>query len=390
MKIPIMKPYLGSEEVEAVKEVLESGWLVQGNKVVEFEERVKGLVGTEYTKACSNCTTALHMALLALGIGKGDTVIVPAYTFVATPNAVEYVGAEPIFADIDIRTFNIDVNSVSWQKHLAASVIIPVHLFGLCADMVKVRDYADRYGMDVIEDAACSLGASTPIGNAGTLSDCSCFSFHPRKSITTGEGGMVTTNNKEIADKIHALRDFGFEIMDIERHQKGASMLPEVKVLGYNYRLTDMQAAIGVVQMRKYEFIVGERMRRAEIYNRELKDVEWLKIPYVPAGYKHIYQSYCVLVGPEYPSSFDLEYIDKWGEFRLKVMAELKDKGIATRGGTHACHMLEYYARKYDLEPTDYPNTFVADKLLMTIPLYAQMTDGEQECVIEAIKGLKV
>lgn len=390
MNVPITKPYLGAEEVEAVKKVLESGWLVQGDRVREFEDMVAALVGTKYAKACSSCTTALHMAILALGTHRSHSVISPAYTFVATPNAAEYVGARTVFADIDIRTFNIDVDSIPHKEALHAFAIVPVHLFGLCADMESVKTLAKSNNLQVIEDAACAIGSSCPSGKAGSIGDCGCFSFHPRKSVTTGEGGMVTTNDPQIAENVHAFRDFGFAITDIERHRKGASALPEVDVLGYNYRMSDIQAAIGVEQMKKYDFIVGERVKRAELYNRELGKIEWLKVPYVPPGYRHTYQSYCLLAGPEYPKPRDTAYIDKWGDFRLRVVEELKGKGIAVRGGTHACHMLGYYAKKYDLKPLDFPNTYAADKLLMTIPLYAQMTDEEQWYVIEALRSVKL
>ena len=218
MNIPITKLYLGEEEAEAVREVLKSGWLVQGDKVEEFENMVKAKVGAKYAVACGNCTEALHMAVLALSIGKGDRVAVPAYTFVSTPNTVEYVGGEVVFVDINLETFNIDMDALQEMGSFVRAAI-PVHLFGLCADMTKIMKWARAER--IVEDAACSLGASCLEGMAGAIGDIGCFSFHPRKSITTGEGGMMTTNRDDLARKVHALRDFGFEITDIERHRSG-------------------------------------------------------------------------------------------------------------------------------------------------------------------------
>lgn len=390
MNIPITKLYLGEEEVEAVREVLKSGWLVQGEKVEEFESLVKAKVGAKYAVACGNCTEALHMAVLALGIGRGDRVAVPAYTFVSTPNVVEYVGGTVEFVDIDLETFNINQDDLRGltNRHCAA---IPVHLFGLCADMTETMRWSRTRGASIIEDAACSLGASCPEGMAGAIGDMGCFSFHPRKSVTTGEGGMMTANRDDLARKVHALRDFGFEITDLERHTKGQLVLPQVEMLGYNYRMTNFQGAIGVEQMKKYEYIVGERAKRAEIYNRELAELDWIRTPVVPEGYKHTYQSYCLLVGGKNLIGLSAEeHIDRWGYVRDRLTNTFKAKGIAIRGGTHACHMLPYYARKYGLKPMDFPKTAIADALLVTIPLFASITDDEQQYIIDAIRKVKV
>ena len=202
----------------------------------------------------------------------------------------------------------------------------------------------------------------------------------------------MTTNRDDLAHKVHALRDFGFEITDIERHKSGQTALPQVEMLGYNYRMTDIQGAIGVEQMKKYDYIVGERMRRAKIYNQELAGVDWLRLPIAPRGYAHTYQSYCLLVGgSRHLGVVNREnYIDQWSPVKDKLAVTFKDKGISIRGGTHACHMLPYYARKYNLKPLDFPNTAIADALLVTIPLFASMTDNEQQFVIDAIKEVKV
>jgi len=399
MNIPITKLYLGEEEAEAVREVLKSGWLVQGDKVEEFENMVKAKVGTKYAIACGNCTEALHMAARALGMGSGGKVAVPAYTFVSTPNTAEYVGGRVVFVDIDLETFNIDADALC-RHHRGSdyvSAAIPVHLFGLCANMTKIMEWAKTEKINIIEDAACSLGASCPEGMAGSIGDLGCFSFHPRKSVTTGEGGMMTTNRDDLARKVHALRDFGFEITDIERHRSGQTALPQVEMLGYNFRLTNVQGAIGVEQMKKYEYIVGERAKKAEIYNRELAGLDWLRTPVVPRGYAHTYQSYCLLVGgSNYQNrsgsakDYAQTYIDRWSGPKSRLVALFKDKGIAIRGGTHACHMLPYYAQKYGLKPLDFPNTAIADALLVTIPLFASITDDEQQYIIDAIKEVRV
>jgi dTDP-4-amino-4,6-dideoxygalactose transaminase len=423
MNIPITKLCLGEDEVDAVRAVLKSGWLVQGDKVEQFEDMVKVKVGTKYAVACGNCTEALHMSVLALGIGRGDRVAVPAYTFVATPNAVEYVGGIVEFVDINLETFNINANSLweaGWGRFRA---VIPVHLFGLCADMTSILEWRRTQGeiladgelcrkaeaigqgadpcilgasyreeTTIIEDAACALGASCPEGMAGACSDIGTFSLHPRKSVTTGEGGMMTTNRDDLYRKVHALRDFGFEITDIERHKSGQTALPQVEMLGYNYRMTNIQGAIGVEQMKKYGYIIGERMRRAEIYNRELDGLDWVRTPVVPEGYQHTYQSYCLLVGEHISGAKTekaLDYVRHWNPVKDKLVATFKEKGISVRGGTHACHMLPYYARKYNLSPVDFPNTMVADALLVTIPLFASMTDDEQQFIIDALKEIK-
>ena len=384
MRVPILRPYLDDKEANAVKEVLESGWMIMGRKVAELENRVAKLVGVDYAKACSSCTTALHMAVLALGIGPGDKVLVPAYTFVATANAVEYTGATPIFVDVDPRTFNIDPKDFirKYEKSykvdssggcISPRAVIPVHLFGLCADMADILEIE---GISVIEDAACAMGSCGPEGMAGAMGALSCFSFHPRKSIATGEGGMVTTNDRNLAETVHQLRDFGFTGTNFERHEKGVTLMPEVNLLGYNYRMSDIHGAIGVEQMKKWDEIVGKKIDKAKIYGKELGGIEWLSLPYVPEGYYHTYQSYACRVLP--PAD------------RGKVMNQLKEAGVATREGTHAVPLLGYYAKKYGYKTGDFPGMDACDRECITIPMFPSMTEEEQSYVIEAIKKVNI
>jgi dTDP-4-amino-4,6-dideoxygalactose transaminase len=394
MKIPVTRPYLDDKEKEATASVLESGWLVQGPRVAEFERLVCEYSGAMYACAATSCTTALHLALVALGVGPGDEVVVPSFTFIASANVVEYTGAKPVFVDIDLRTFNIDTDKLeAYLKRARRSrtpvrAVIPVHLFGLCADMDALMQLAKQYNLYVIEDAACALGSFYKQKHAGTFGNAGCFSFHPRKPITTGEGGMVTTNDPGIAAKVQSLRDHGAAVSDLARHEKGGSILPAFDMCGYNYRMTDIQGAIGVEQMNKFPWIVSKRIEKARIYDEHLKGIDWLQTPPMPSGYIHSYQSYVTLVREPKSQKLTIEKVLKLNKFRNEIMAKLEQRGIATRQGTHAVHTLNYYKRKYDLKDEDYFNSFAADRLSMTIPLYPQMTDEEQDYVIEQIRSL--
>lgn len=389
MQVPITKPYLSEEEKKSVNAVLESGWIVQGTKVAEFEKMICQLTGAAFARASSSCTTALHLALAALGIQHGDEVLVPSFTFVASANAIEYTGAKPVFVDIDIKTFCID--PVKAEKYLEQAKkrgarvtgIMPVHLFGLCADMNPIMALAKQYGLSVVEDAACALGSSYNNIQAGIWGDAGCFSFHPRKSITTGEGGMLVTNNPEIATSVSSLRNHGAAISDFDRHEQGSYLLPAFNILGYNYRMTDIQAAIGVEQMKKLDWIINQRILRARKYDVAFRDIEWLQIPYVPKGYKHTYQSYVVTLCNNHYEKPPLNTIKKLNKARNKIMTRLDKRGIATRQGTSAVHQLGYYRNKYKLNDYDCPFSFMADLLTITLPLYPQMTAVEQDYVIE-------
>ena len=390
MRIPVTKPYIGEEEGKVVLDVLKSGWLVQGPMVAKFENMICQYTGAQFAKATTSCTTALHLALVALGIGPGDEVIVPSFTYVASANAVEYTGAKPVFVDIDLDTFNIATEKVEeyleWTRNDArVKAIMPVHRFGLCADMDAVMKLAKKQHLLVIEDAACALGSLFNARHAGTFGEVGCYSFHPRKLITTGEGGMLVTNIEDINAKLNSLRDHGTSLSDFARHEAGAVLLPDFNILGYNYRMTDMQGAIGVEQLKKIQYIIDQRARIAKMYDAAFSNIPDLATPIVPSGYKHTYQSYVVtLVGPK-PEKMDLNKLEKLHEARNMVMLKLSEKGIAARQGTSAVHSLGYYSRKYGYKKHDFPMSLQADYLTISLPIYPQMTEDEQAYVIETM-----
>lgn len=391
MKIPITKPCFDQTEFELIRKPLETGWLVQGPFVQEFERLFAGFTGAPFAKASSNCTTALHLALAALGIGEGDRVLVPSFTYVASANAVEYTGARVAFCDIDLRTFNLDLAKAReillQDREHSIRAIMPVHLFGLCADMEGVLALAREFGLKVVEDAACAFGARILGRHAGTFGDAGCFSFHPRKSITTGEGGMLVTADAAMDALVASLRDHGAGKSDLARHEDhGGSLLPEFAVRGYNYRMTDLQGALGVAQMGKARTILEARARGAARYDRLLAGNRFLETPATPAGYTHGYQSYvCLYTGGEDLARPTRTQVDRLNGLRNQVMARMEAAGIATRQGTHAVHTLSYYSRRYGLEEQDFPSAYAADRLSIALPLYVGMTDLEAE---EVVRGL--
>jgi dTDP-4-amino-4,6-dideoxygalactose transaminase len=384
MMIPITKPYFGAEELRAVQLPLESGWVVQGTFVKQFENRFSAFTGAPFSIATTSCTTALHVAVAALGLKPGDEVIVPAFTWVSTANVVEYMGGKPVFCDIDLRTFNIDTSRVETLITAKTVGIIPVHLFGLCADMEPILEIAKKHKLWVVEDAACAFGAMYHGRHAGTFGEIGCFSFHPRKSITTGEGGMITTAQPELDRLSRILRDHGASRTDFDRDSmKSAFLLADFNHLGYNYRMTDFQGALGCVQMDRSEWIMAERSKRAQTYNEMLAETEWLQLPVVPNGYVHGYQAYVCLFQPEEPN---LRNVDRLNEQRNNLMTKLEEKGIATRQGTHSPVIQGYYSKKYDLRPQEFPNAYLADRLSLTLPLYVQMTEAEQATVVNELQ----
>jgi dTDP-4-amino-4,6-dideoxygalactose transaminase len=382
-EIPITRVWFDQAELKAVLEPLRSGWIVQGPFVAEFEDKFARFTGARHAVATTSCTTAMHLSLAAAGIRPGDEVIVPAFTWVATANVVEYMGATPVFCDVDLDTFNIDVVQLSGLITDRTRAVIPVHLFGLPADMPAIRGLARRHGLHVIEDAACGFGARENGTHVGTTGDFGCFSFHPRKAITTGEGGMILTQSDEAAALCRTLRDHGANRSDLDRHAgSGGFLLPSYEHLGYNYRMTDLQGAVGSMQMDKADAIQSRRVARARRYDELLESTAWLKTPYVPPGCEHAYQSYVCLFHPE-PVS--IENVERLHGRRNNLMLELEARGIATRQGTHAVTSQEYYRTKYGIRPEQYPSALLAEHLTITLPVYPQMTDEEQDYVVEQL-----
>lgn len=390
MNISITKTIFGDEEKEAIVKPLETGWVVQGPNVAKFQTMFADFTGSKYAHATSNCTTALHLGLEAMGIKRGDKVIVPSFTYVASANAVEYTGAEVVFCDIDIRTFNIDETKLEDLIKNDASIkaIMPVNLFGLCANMPYIMDLAKKYNLKVIEDSACGFDGWIGDKHSGTFGDCGCFSFHPRKSICTGEGGMLITDDEDIANKVSQLKDHGASKSDLQRHkEKGGSLLPDFTMRGYNYRMTDMQGALGVCQMDKKEYIMNGRREVANKYDIALKEIAQLITPYIPENYRHGYQSYvCIFTNGEDISNLTKEQIDRINIKRNIFMEKLEEMTIATRQGTHAVHTLGYYKNKNNFKDEDFLMSYAADRLSIALPLYAGMTNEEFDYVISNIK----
>mgnify|MGYP001212309273 CR=1 FL=1 len=389
--IPIARTSLTDEEVQSVLEPLRSGWLVQGPRVKEFEDKWRNFTGAPEAAAVTSCTTGLHLALEAAGIGPGDEVIVPAFTWISTANVVEHTGASVVFCDIDISTFNIDVELLPRLLTPRTKAIIPVHLFGLAADMTAINDFARSANLFVLEDAACGFGATHNGQHVGYFGDAGVFSFHPRKAITTGEGGMVTSQSEDLITKIRRLRDHGAELSDLQRHLGPKPyLLADHTEAGFNQRMTDIQGALGSAQMDRASEIVNERRRLASIYDEAFADLPWLATPSIFEGYEHGYQSYPCLFMPAAVNAAlvasDEAAIKNINANRNQWMDDLQNAGISTRPATHAVHMLKFYREKYELSPMSFPRAFAANDCSISLPLFHGLSDDEQAMIIEIVR----
>jgi dTDP-4-amino-4,6-dideoxygalactose transaminase len=388
MNIPIARTNLTEAEINSVLDPLRSGWLVQGPKVREFEEKWSSFTGSKHSIAVTSCTTALHLSLAALGFGPGDEAIVPAFTWISTANVVEHLGGRVVFCDIDLDIFNIDPEKIEAKITAKTKAILPVHLFGLAADMEAINAIARQHKLWVVEDAACGFGSRYHGQHVGTQGNTGCFSFHPRKAITTGEGGMVTTQDDKLAEKIRRLRDHGAAMSDLQRHLGARPyLLADHPDAGYNQRMTDLQAALGSAQMDRATDIITERQRLASRYDQAFENLAWLQTPAQLHGYEHGYQSYPCLFQPDRAKaaarhSKKAEIKDINTERNL-WMDQLQQQGISTRPATHAVHMLSFYQQKYGLQPEDFPNAFAANDCSISLPLFHGMTKAEQDFVIE-------
>lgn len=376
-QIQISLPSTGEEEWQATREPLMTGWLTQGPKVAAFEKAFAERHAVKHALATTSCTTGLHLILAAMGVGPGDEVILPAFTWVATANVVLYCGATPVFADVDRTTYNVDPADVARKLSPRTRAVIAVHLFGLCADMDELRSVLPSH-VPIIEDAACASGASYKGVAAGGLGLAAAFSFHPRKSITTGEGGMVTANDDALAETANQLRNHGASISEEQRH-KGPRpyLLPEFNLLGFNYRMTDLQGAVGLVQLAKLDRFIDERDRWASWYMSELAAIPWLRMPQRPTDGRHAWQAFVTYVDP---ASAPMP--------RNEIMEHLQRKGISTRPGTHAVHLLGYYRDRYGLKPDDLPGARDCDAHTMAIPLHNRMSADDYAYVVDAIREL--
>lgn len=374
--IPIAMPVLDEEEADAAREVVLSGWVSQGPQVLAFELEFAALVDAPFACAVSNCTTALHLALTAVDIAPGDEVITASHSFVATANCIRYCGATPVFVDIDPETYNIDPGRVAQAITPRTRAILAVHQMGMPCDLSALVALAKRHNLILIEDAACAAGSQIRVDEQWSRigkphGDIACFSFHPRKVITTGEGGMLTTSNPELDRQFKLLRQHGMSVPDTVRHGSPQVIFEDYLVVGYNYRMTDMQAAMGRKQLTKLPDIIARRRTLAARYADLLGNIEGLRLPFEPDWARSNWQSYCVRL----PDRVD----------QRAVMQNLLDRGIATRRGIMCSHRERPYVG--DKQHHDLRQSERAQDHSILLPIYAQMSEGDQIRVADELKA---
>jgi perosamine synthetase len=379
--IPITRPYLTGEEGAAVAEVIASGWISQGPKVREFEQAFAARVGAAEAVATTSCTTALALALHVSGVGPGDEVIVPSLSFIATANAAWHCGARPVFADIDPRTHNLDAAAAERAITERTKAIMPVHQVGLPADMDAFFELGAGRDVAIVEDAACAIGALYKGRPIGSLPSLACFSLHPRKVITTGEGGMIAVQDPAIAERLRRLRAHGMDASDLARHSAEEVVIEAYPDRGFNFRLTDMQAALGLCQLGQLDRILARRRELAERYTEALERIPHLQAPYEPPYAQRTWQSYCVRLGAGAPIG------------RTELMRRLLRDGIATRRGVMAIHEEAAYTERSRLERqkigprTDLAHTEAVTRETLMLPLFPDLSEEQQDYVIERLEA---
>ena len=369
--IPVMRPWLGEEEAAAAASAVASGWVAQGPRVAEFETAFAAAIGVDHAVAVSSCTAGLHLAMIASGIGPGDEVIVPSLSFIATANAARYVGAHPVFADVDRRTQNLTPATVRPVITERTRAVVLVDQAGVPADLDGLHELCEPAGIAVIEDAACAVGSvyrGRPVAAGASLA---AFSFHPRKLLTTGEGGMLVTPDGEVAARLRRLREHGMNVSAALRHASRQPVIERYLEVGFNYRMTDIQAAIGLVQLGKLDQMIRRRRALAQRYQELLADTPGLITVQDPEYGTTNYQSFWVLLPPDFPVSRD------------ELLTELADAGVSARRGIMAAHLESAYAG-WPRAPLPATEQLTRDSLIL--PLFHEMTYGEQDRVISVIR----
>lgn len=367
--IPIAKPYLTTDEAQAAYDTILTGWITQGPRVSEFEEKFAKYTGAKYAVAVSNCTTALHLSMIVAGIKDGDEVICPSMSYIATANSIKYVNAKPVFAEVDPENYNLDIDDVASKITSKTKAILLVHQIGMPADIDAFQKLARRHNLIIIEDAACAAGSSYKGKKIGSHSDLICFSFHPRKVISTGDGGMITTNNEAFYTRMKLLRQHGMSVNDRVRHGSSKLIFEDHVEVGYNYRMTDIQAAVGIKQLEKLDWIIEGRRKIALQYNEAFKDIDCVRLPIEQDGYFTNYQSYSVYLKDDCPIS------------RNELMQKMLDAGISTRRGVMTAHRETAY--KEECAGLSLPATEKACDQSIILPLYIPMEQDDIDKVIE-------